>query len=408
MLYFRKSELVEKYHISEKTASNWIKEAKSGKLDLKLYEEKGKVWIANTNKNIILIEQLVEARKKYRNTRTIKTVSPGPEFYDLFTQSQIFDLASNLDIHREIPFQYGYFDGGADFWDKYAERLASENLPNSLNSTIRQLRDNREYIDRLASRYKQVNIIDIGPGNGMPVKDFLKYFIDQGKPVRYVAVDISPEMLQIVGKNIRKWFGNQITFEAHQGDINYDRFTNIVNEYTVGENAENTINIVLVLGGTLSNLRSPDGAFKIIHDSMNRNDLLVYNKKLDSESARRYFDFDTATNTPALDLKSKMVLDMLNIDESFYDVEVGYDPGRKERYMRIRLKVELKIKFTFKKGDRVLSFNKNEVLLMWRSWHQNVQDVVNQLYHNDFDIFQSSLTEDREYLLTVSRVKSER
>lgn len=408
MLYFKKAELAEAYHISEKTVTNWIREAKNGKLDLELREEHGRAWIANTNKNILLIEQLVEARKKYRNSRTTKTVCPQPGFYELFTQSQIFDLASNLDIHREIPFQYGYFNGGADFWDKYAERLASENLPNTLTSTIWQLRDNREYIDRLISQYKHVNIIDIGPGNAMPVKDFLQYFLNRGKQMRYIAVDISPEMLQIAERNIKKWFGGMITFEAHQGDINYDRFTNIVSEYTLGGNAESTINVVLVLGGTLTNLRSPNGAFRIIHDSMNRNDLLIYSLKLDSESARRYFDFDTARNIPALNIKSKMVLDLLNIDESFYDVEVGYDPDRKERYMRIRLKVELKIEFDLEKGERILTFDKNEAILVWRSWHQNVQDVTNQLYKNDFDILQSSLTENKEYLLTVSRVKSER
>ena len=408
MLYFRNSELVAKYHISEKTAINWVKEAKSGKLALELYEENGKVRIANTNKNIKLINRLVEARRKYRNTRAIKTVTPRPEFYELFTKTQILDLASNLDIRREIPFQYGYFDGGAEYWDKYAERLAAEETSNFLTITIEQLRDSQEYFDRRISSYKQVNVIDIGPGNVMPVRGFLQHLVDEKKIGKYVAVDISPAMLKIAERNVRSWFGDTIPFEAYEADINYDRFAELLNEYTIGESAEDTINVVLALGGTLANLRSPNGAFKIIHDSMNRNDLLLYNLKLDTEAARHYFDFDTAHNIPALDLKSKMILDMLNIEESFYDVEVGYDPVRKERYMRLRLKVELKIKIVFETGERILAFDKNETILVWRFWHQNVQDVVNQLYLNDFDILQSNLTEDKQYLLTISRVTSER
>lgn len=408
MLYFRNSELVAKYHISEKTAINWVKEAKSGKLALELYEENGKVRIANTNKNIKLINKLVEARKKYRNTRAIKTVTPRPEFYELFTKTQILDLASNLDIRREIPFQYGYFDGGAEYWDKYAERLAAEETSNFLTITIEQLRDSQEYFDRRISSYMQVNVIDIGPGNVMPVRGFLQHLVDEKKIGKYVAVDISPAMLKIAERNVRSWFGDTIPFEAYEADINYDRFAELLNEYTIGESAEDTINVVLALGGTLANLRSPNGAFKIIHDSMNRNDLLLYNLKLDTETARHYFDFDTAHNIPALDLKSKMILDMFNIEESFYDVEVGYDPVRKERYMRLRLKVELKIKIVFETGERILAFDKNETILVWRFWHQNVQDVVSQLYQNDFDILQSSLTEDKQYLLTISRVTSER
>jgi uncharacterized SAM-dependent methyltransferase len=408
MLYIRNSELVKKYHISEKTAINWIKEAKSGKLGLELYEENGKARIANTNKNIKLIEQLVEARKKYRNNRAIKTVSPKPEFYNLFTKAQILDLASNLDIRREIPFQYGYFDGGAEFWDKYAERLAAEEISNFLTVTVEQLRDSQEYFDRRIASYKQVNVIDIGPGNVMPVRDFLQHLVDQKKIGKYVAVDISPDMLKIAERNVHKWFGDTVPFESYEADINYDRFTELLSEYTIGESANDTINIVLVLGGTFANLRSPNGAFKIIHDSMNRNDLFIYNLKLDTEAARHYFDFDTARNVPALDLKSKLILDMLGIEDAFYDVEVGYDAERRERFMRLRLKVELKIKFVFEKGERILAFDKNETILVWRFWHQNVQDVVNQLYLNDFDILQSNLTEDKQYLLTISRVSSER
>jgi len=408
MLYLKKSELVSTYHISEKTASNWIREAKTGKLNLELYEEKGKSYIANTNKNITLIEQLVEKRKKYRNTLTIKTVTPDPEFYRLFTKSQVFNIISNLDIRREIPFQYGYFDGGAELWDRYAERLAAEKISNFLTSTIEQLKAHQEYVDRLASRYKRVNIIDIGPGNAMPVRAFLQHLLDAKKLDRYVAVDISPAMINIAERNIRKWFGDKVRFESYQADVNYDRFGDLLHEYAIEETGEESINIVLAFGGTFANVRDADGAFKVIHDSLNRRDLFIYNLKLDSYAAQHYFDFDTAHSTPALDIKSKMVLDMLNIDESFYDVEVGYDTGSRSRYMRIRLKVELSVKFMFETGERTLTFDKNETILVWRFWHQNVQDVITQLYRNDFDVLQSNLTEDKQYLMTVSRVKSER
>src|SRR6266550_9452031 len=125
MLYFKKAELAETYHISEKTVTNWVREAKDGKLDLELHEEHGRAWIANTTRNIELIEQLVEGRKKFRNSRGIKAVTKKPEFYELYNQQQIFDLTSSLDIYHEIPLDYAYFDGGADYWDEYAQRLAS-------------------------------------------------------------------------------------------------------------------------------------------------------------------------------------------------------------------------------------------------------------------------------------------
>jgi uncharacterized SAM-dependent methyltransferase len=407
MLYFKKAELAETYHVSEKTVTNWIKEAKLGKLDLELHEENERAWIANTTRNIMLIEQLVEMRKKFRNSRGIKTISPKSTFYDTYNQQQIFDIVSNLDIHHEIPFQYSYFDGGADDWDKYAKRLGSEKVLNFLTSTVQQLHTSQEYIDHLLVRYTRVNVIDIGPGNAMPVRGLLQHLLDQHKLGRYIALDISSRMLKLTERNMEAWFGRTTEYESHLVDMNHDRFTEWLVDDAVGEVAQNMINVVTCFGGMLSNLRSPDGAFRSIHDSMNRNDLLVYSLKLDSEAARQYFDFNVGDKVQALDIQTKMLLDMLNINDSFYDVEMGFDLEHQERYIRVRLKVALIINFKFEKGERSITLNKNDVILLWRYAHQGVQDVIRQLDRNDFDVLQTSLTEDKDYLLTVSRVKTE-
>lgn len=405
MLYFKKSELAETYHVSEKTVTNWIRGAKDGKLDLELHEEYGRAWIANTTRNIELIEQLVEGRKKFRNSRGIKAAVPKPEFYTLYTQQQIFGLTSSLDIYHEIPLDYAYFNGGADYWDEYAQRLAAEKMPNFLTSTVKQLRANQGYIDDLTSRYKRINVVDIGPGNGLPVKELLQHLLDQGKLGRYIALDISPSILKIAKRNIERWFGSKVLFESHEIDINYDRFANLLDEGVLGDSAKDVVNIVLSLGGGFSNMRSPDDAFKTIRSSMNRQDLLIYNLKLDTKTSRQYFDLGIRTESTPLDAHKKMLVDLLNIDESLYDVEVGYDDQRRERYMYLRLKLALEITFSLEKGSRVIEFNKNDTILVWRYWHQSAQEVITQLTHNNFDVLQTSQTEDKDYLLTVSRVK---
>ena len=71
--------------------------------------------------------------------------------------------------------KYNYFDGGADHWDKYAERLASEDVPNLVNSTIELLKTNQSYIDVLLAKYKHVNVIDVGVGNAYPITDSLRH-----------------------------------------------------------------------------------------------------------------------------------------------------------------------------------------------------------------------------------------
>ncbi|MGH9858225.1 MAG: L-histidine N(alpha)-methyltransferase [Acidobacteriota bacterium] len=408
MQYFKHSELAKRYHVSLRTVHNWIDATKLGKLDLDLHPEGNKTYVANTARNIATLTKVVEDRRKYRNKIAVKVVKPKPEFYAIYNEHQIYDIATNLEIHREIPRQYNYFNGGAGHWDEYAERLVSEKTPNAVNSTIKLLRSNRSYLDELLASYKQVNVIDIGVGNAYPVKELLTHLVEQGKLGRYIALDISPEILKIAETNIQKWFGDKVKFEGYERDINYDRFSDLlIQEYTK-KDANDTLNLMLLLGGTLSNMRTPDGAYKIIHDSMNVNDLLVFTKKLDTEETRRYFDFSLEPGETRLAAIHGLVVDLLNIDRSYYTVELGYDPDLRQRFEHIRLKVSLVIKLEFKDGVREIELNKGSVILTWRAHQQTANDVLGQFDHNDFHVLHSSQTADQDYILTVSRVKRDR
>lgn len=407
MLYFKNVELADTYHVSLRTVLNWIEAAKQGKLDLTLHTQNNKAYVANTARNIATIKKLVTERKKYRNSRGFKTVTPRPEFYELYDEQQILDIISNLDVYHEIPRQYNYFDGGADYWDKYAQKMAVEDMPNTLTRTIKLLDMNKSYIDNLFAGRKRVNVVDIGVGNALPVKDFLAYLLEQGVMNRYIGLDISAIMLQIARRNIKEWFGDKVPFEGYELDINYDRFANLLaNEY-IRRDSKDTINVLLLLGGTLVNLRAPDGALRVIHASMGRNDVLLHTQKLDTENSRRYFNFSLEPGKSPLSPNYRFIVDLLNIDESFYDTEMGFDEEKRQRYIRIRLKVALTLKFEFNEGERSVDLNKDDAILLWRAWHQNAFDVIEQFKRNDFHPLQISQTEDKEYILTISRIKSE-
>jgi uncharacterized SAM-dependent methyltransferase len=407
MLYFKNRELAETYHVSDRTIRNWIEETKKGKLQLVLHEQGGRTFIANTTKNLSTIEGLVSARKKFRPHHTFKVITPKPEFYKLYSQGQVYDIVTSLEIHHEILRQYNYFDGGAASWDKYIKRLATEEAPNTYTRTIELLGANQSYIDSLIQKRKRVNIVDIGVGNAMPAKRLLSHLLELGVMGRYIAIDISPGMLQLAERNIKKWFGDKVDFEAYTSDINYDRFANILAEEYIGDSSDETINLILVFGGTLGNFRNPDGAFRIIHDSMGMKDLLVYANKLDTPNSRRYFDFNLQPGNATLAPNHRLIFDLLNMDASFYDVEMGFDEELNQRYIRVRLKVAIIIKFDFDEGERLIDLNKNDTILLWRNWQMSAMDTIHQFDRNDFYMLHSSQTDDQEYILTVSRVKTE-
>lgn len=406
MQYFKHSDLTTRYHVSLKTVHNWIDASKHKKLDLKLYEHKGRTYAANTSQNVILLEQLAEKGKKYRNTLHHKTATPIPEFYNLYSRKQILDIISSLSIHKEIPRQYNYFDQGAFNWEKHAEQMWSAKTPNILKSSIDLIEANLATIDTLLNGHSQVNVIDIGPGNAMPVRQLLQHLLESNVLHRYIAIDISEEMLRIAERNIKEWFGDKIKFEGYVRDITYERFDDILVDDMLDKNAEKTINLALLLGATPVNFQSPRDLLKVIYSSMGHDDLLVYTSGVDTPTNRRYFDSNADAGASALSSKYSYIFDLLNIDESTYDVEMGFNAEKRVRYIRVRLKVGLTINFKFENGERNVKLDKGDAILLWRAWHQTALEIITDFEQTGLTLMQASLTKDRQYFLSISGVET--
>jgi hypothetical protein len=405
VLYFKNVELAKKYHISLGTVRNWIDAAQAGKLNLVLHTKDGRLFMANTASNVVAIEQLVEKRKKYRNTKAIKQLTPRPEFYRLYSRMQIYDIITNLDVRREILRQYNYFDGGADRWDAYIQRMDREAAPSNLTMTRKLLAENESYIDDLLAKYSKINVVDIGPGNALPVKRLLQHLLERHTMGRYIAIDISSHMLAIAEKNIKRWFGDSVLFEGYVMDVTHERFAHLLTEDYMRTAAGHTGNLVLLLGGTLQNFRTRDVPLQIINDSMGTNDVLIHTQKLDTDATRGHFDFSTQPGQQALPDIHSLVLELLNIDPSLYDLELGYDSQRQERYERIRFKVAVTLAFHFGEDKHIINIDNGDAILLWRASQDGALDIVTQFERNNFYVLQSSQSKNREYILTVSMVK---
>jgi uncharacterized SAM-dependent methyltransferase len=247
-------------------------------------------------------------------------------------------------------------------------------------------------------------VVDVGAGNSYPVKDFLSHLLKLGKLNRYVALDISSSMLELSKRNITGWFSDDVAFEGYEYDMNQNQFSNLLFDKDPENIADNRVSLILLLGGTLSNMRNPDKVYKMIHDSMASNDRLVYVTKLDTEVSRKYFDFN-ATNKTVLSDNHRFVFELLNINETLYDIEMGYDQSIKERYIRVRLRNAIKIGFMLNNKMRDVFLQKDDAILVWRGIHHTKDSIINQFSRNNFDLIHSDQTDDRNYILTVSRVK---
>lgn len=413
MNYFKHSELAQQYHVSLKTVHNWITAAKDGKLDLKLYDAKSGTYVANTAENTATLETLAEKGKKYRNSLHHKVIKPNKEFYDIYSRRQILDIINSIEIHREIPRQYNYLEDGAHNWDNWLKYLETEKTSNILKGSRELLSSNLAAFDRLLEGKTRVNVIDLGVGNAFPVRDLVGRLLESKKLNRYIAIDISSSMLDIAKDNVDQWFDGKVNFEGHVRDFSYERFDDLLMDDMLDEGAGETLNLVLLLGGTPVNFRSFTDIVKVIYGSVGVNDMLVYTDKLDTETSRRYFNFSAAvsgsTINPGMSKLSpnyKYILDLMNIDESLYKVEAGFNAKKYMRYVQVRLETSITIEF--KMGDRAhhIRLEKGDAILLLRVWHLSALQYITEFEKTGFMLLHSSLTNDRQYFLSISGVET--
>jgi uncharacterized SAM-dependent methyltransferase/transposase len=402
--YFRNTELAKIYNVSEKSVRNWIQAAREGKLSLELHEKDGKFWVANTRENVALLEEQAKKGKKYKNTRALKVVTPTADFYKAYTLRQILDIISNLTIHHEIPIQYSYADGAAQYWDEYAKRLDKETSPNILNKTIEMLDVLESSISELTnSNTRKINVVDLGPGNGLPIRSFLQKLHEKNRLARYIAIDTSQAMLDIVEQNIKEWFDGKVKFDGYVLDFSHERFDNVFVEDSTDE-ADMPLNIVCLLGGTLSNLRSPQQGLQTINQSLRYDDLLVYTAYLDTPNTRRYFDFNTSQ--PHQKLRTELILEKLGIKEENYEIKLGFDESIKARYIHFVPNIDIRIEFRLDGGTRTVDLAKGAPILLGRHWHKSALDMVNMFDEMGFDLHRSTKSYDQQYLMTLSGLKT--
>jgi uncharacterized SAM-dependent methyltransferase len=402
--YFKKSELVKLYNVSDKTVRNWIEATKSGKLNLELYEKDGKSFIADTVYNYSSLMNLATRSRKYRNSLNHHRVEPLAGFYQLYSFEEIIDIVNNLEMHREIPQQYRYCGTpAATYWNEYLLKLDRAGSDNMLSATQELLQLDLPYIDKIAERHASINVVDVGVGNGLAVKAFLGALQRTGKLKKYVGIDISLPLLDTTRENIATWFSGNLETNLYRRDITHQRFAEAI---VHNMESEDTINIVLFLGGILGNFKAPGDVLRVIRDSMGSNDILIMSDKLDNEYSRRFFDFNIESDKSALPFYSKYILDLLGLKESYYRVEQQYELIRRQRTICIRLTSSLSLSFDIGRFNKVVEMQKGERILLWRGGHFTTESSVGILSSNGFEVLRSTKVGDKqEFSLFISKVK---
>lgn len=409
MKYFKNVEISKMYGVSLNAVGHWVEGAKEGKVALKVVKDKDRFFILNTQQNLNLMQEMTDNGKKYKNKKAFKIITPTKEFYSVYTPDQIADIIKNIELYKEIPHKYAYIDGGADYWDRYCHKMLKEES-NNLSNTISLFNLNAVYIEDILKGATSINIIDLGPGNGFIGKNFIKNLYDKGLINKYIAIDFSKDMLDIVEKNFITWFGKDFPVETHIKDLYLETFQNLVlkDSLLLNNNPNKKhITLVLFLGGTIDNLLIPQKSLELIKESLSRDDVVILTKKLDTKASRMHFDFYSEENDSLILIEQeKIILDHLNILPEYYDVIQYFDKKENLRLIKIILKIDLEIQINTKQFKTLLYLKSKDQITLLRVKHQKYSQVIDMFDQSGLEVISASLSKDKEEIMVISKLKN--
>lgn len=330
-----------------------------------------------------------------------RTAKPSSEFYSIFSEEEILGIIHALEVRREIPLKYSYKGRGAKIWDSFYLKYVLTRWYRTSNLESDLLRKNFEYVNSILQNYKNLNIIDVGAGNSYPVKEFVGKFNKSGKINKYIALDISEELLDLSKQNFRKWFPN-IEFISHTIDIETSCFTKILLEDQANIEADDTAKIIFHLGVTIGNHQNRTGVLKNFRDSMGKNDLLVFTNETGSNSkwdGRVRGGLKYHAEQVYAWIKNK-----IGISSEDCELVRKYDLKTDSIVANIKFAQDYTINFRFMKIDKNIEIYKGEEITIWRHHKYEIPELLQELERAGLQLVHYSTDKYLSHVMVICEV----
>jgi uncharacterized SAM-dependent methyltransferase len=332
---------------------------------------------------------------KSKQTPIFRTTKPTAEFYSIFSDAEILDIIQTLTTRREISLKYSYKGQGANIWDKFYLNYLRPRWYRPVNREIALLNDNFEIITRKISAVNTVNLIDVGAGNSYPVKDFICRLNRLDKITRYIALDISEDLLKVSQQNIKKWFPN-IEFISDRIDIENNSLSQTLSNHQVNLKTDDTAQIILHLGVTMGNHHNRTVVLKNFRDSMGKHDLLVFTNEIGSNC-----QWDGTVRGGLkyhVDQVYAWVKNAMGIQAEDCELVRKYGPKTDSIVATIKLRQNYRINFRLMGEDKCLEITEGEEIRIWRQHKFEIPELLReieqaglQLIHYKTDKYSSNI-----------------
>jgi L-histidine N-alpha-methyltransferase len=306
----------------------------------------------------------------------------------MFTKRQEAELVTAIQGRGEIPLKFAYLGEGAQNWDKIARQRSEGDGINSAEGTLLKKRLN-DFISTIDKKHN-INLIDIGCGNGMPILPILERLKEEGVSFTYVPMDISQEMLDLAIETVKKHFPDTVS-KPFQMDFELGQFSDLMYDLK----KDSSINLMLFLGSTLGNHSDLSRVLTNFRDSMTSKDYLIVGVELTNLAKVHNLlpHYDNEYAKPF----ATFVLHQLGVKEEEYTYDVSWNDKSNQVEIRALLNQPVKIEI----ADEKFSLQKNESILLARSIKFTEYTITKLFSDVGFRTELLTTSEDRGYLLTM-------
>jgi uncharacterized SAM-dependent methyltransferase len=306
----------------------------------------------------------------------------------MLTKRQEAELVTAIQGRGEIPLKFAYLGEGAQNWDNIARQRTEGDGINSAEGMLLKKRLN-DFISTVDKK-RNINIIDIGCGNGVPILPILEKLNEEAISFTYVPMDISQEMLDLAIETVKKHFPDTVS-KPFQMDFELGQFSDLMYELK----KDGSISLMLFLGSTLGNHSDLSRVLTNFRDSMTSKDYLILGVELTNLAKVHGLlsHYDNKIVRPF----ATYTLNQLGVSEKEYDYDVSWNDKVNQVEIRALLNQPVKIEIS----DEKFTLQKNESILLARSIKFTEYTVTKLLSDVGFRTELLTTSEDRGYLLTM-------
>lgn len=325
---------------------------------------------------------------------TVHIAKPSSEFYTVFSPGEVLDIINALESRREIPLKYSYKGGGANIWDKFYLKYIIPTWYRTSNVEIELLKTNFAYLNGNYQKCDKVNIIDVGAGNSYPVKAFIDKLIKIRKINKYIALDISTELLKVSSTNMKRWFPN-IPVNSYNLDIEHAPIPKSI----LKSETENTANIFLHLGVTIANHANRNQVFKNLKASMNPNDLLVFTNEIGTNS--QWDGIARGGCKYHADQVYRWLQNNLGLKNEDCELVRKYDSAKDSIVANIKFRHRCKIDFSYLGIEPDIEIAAGEEITIWRHHKFTIPELIEEIEQAGLKLVHYSSNKYSSHLMVI-------